>query len=103
MNLAQHNGRDGATIIVNKEADINSLGAARSVTDKVDSLRQQYPDIEFSITRDTSEEIWLMFRVLGSSAAFGAMLVLVILAWSMGMRISWTRSCGRWATKRRPR
>ena len=29
-----------------------------------------------------------MFRVLGSSALFGAMLVLVILAWSMGLRIS---------------
>ena len=29
-----------------------------------------------------------MFRVLGSSAIFGAMLVLVILAWTMGLRIS---------------
>ena len=26
-----------------------------------------------------------MFRVLGSSAIFGAMLVLVILAWTMGL------------------
>ncbi len=88
MNLAQLDGRDGATIIVNKEADINTLGAAVAVREKVDSLQQQFPDIKFSVTRDTSEEIWLMFRVLGSSAAFGAMLVLVILAWSMGLRIS---------------
>jgi multidrug efflux pump subunit AcrB len=87
-NLAQLNGRDSATIIVNKEADINTLGAARAVKVKVEELAQQYPDLEFSTTRDTSAEIWVMFRVLGSSALFGAMLVLVILAWSMGIRIS---------------
>ncbi len=77
-----------ALIIVNKEADINTLGAARGVREVVDSLRDEYPDFEFSITRDASSEIWVMFRVLGSSAIFGAMLVLVILAWTMGLRIS---------------
>ncbi len=87
-NLAQLNGRDSATIIVNKEADINTLGAAQAIKAKVKELAQQYPDLEFSTTRDTSAEIWVMFRVLGSSALFGAMLVLVILAWSMGIRIS---------------
>ena len=88
QNIAQFDGSDGATIIVNKESDINTLGAARAVNALVDDLKLQYPDIQFSVTRDTSEEIWLMFRVLGSSAVFGAMLVLVILAWSMGMRIA---------------
>ncbi len=88
MNLAQFDGHDGATIIVNKESNINTLGAARAVNALVEDLKLQYPDIQFSVTRDTSGEIWLMFRVLGSSALFGAMLVLVILAWSMGLRIS---------------
>ena len=88
LSLSQINGKDAVTIIVNKESDINTLGAARNVVALVDSLRSQYPDIEFNITRDTSQEIWLMFRVLGSSAVFGAMLVLVILAWTMGLRIS---------------
>lgn len=87
-NLAQLDGRDCATIIVNKEADINTLGAARAVKAKVAELQEQYPHLKFSTTRDTSLEIWVMFRVLGSSALFGAMLVLVILAWTMGMRIS---------------
>ncbi len=86
--IAQLDGRDCATIIVNKESGINTLGAARDVNALVDDLRQQYPDIVFTTTRDTSQEIWIMFRVLGSSALFGAMLVLVILAWSMGLRIS---------------
>ena len=54
----------------------------------VEDLRSEYPDITFATTRDASEEIWLMFRVLGSSAVFGAMLVLVILTWTMGLRIS---------------
>ncbi|TWT90423.1 Multidrug resistance protein MdtC [Pseudobythopirellula maris] len=87
-NLAEFDGHAGATIIVNKEADINSLGAAVAVREMVDSLRERYPDLTFSITRDASQEIWVMFRVLGSSAIFGALLVLVILAWTMGLRIS---------------
>jgi multidrug efflux pump subunit AcrB len=87
-NLAQLDGLNCATIIVNKEADINTLGAAQAVKAKVADLQQQYPHLTFSATRDTSQEISLMFRVLGSSAVFGALLVLVILAWSMGLRIS---------------
>ena len=86
--VAQYNGTDCATIIVRKEADINTLGAARALNVLIEDLRQQYPDIEFTGSRDTSQEIWVMFRVLGSSALFGAMLVLVILAWTMGLRIS---------------
>ncbi|HCK40912.1 MAG TPA: hypothetical protein DHW22_04700, partial [Planctomycetaceae bacterium] len=73
LNVAQFDGKQCATILVNKEADINTLGAARAVNRLMDDLRQQYPDITFSISRDTSKEIWLMFRVLGSSALFGAM------------------------------
>lgn len=87
-NVALLNSDSCATIIVNKEADINTLAAAISVKEKVEELRPQYPNIKFSITRDTSAEISIMFRVLGSSFVFGAMLVLVILAWSMGLRIS---------------
>ena len=86
--VAQLNGKDCANIIVRKEADINTLGTARAVNVLLEDLRQQYPDIIFTGSRDTSQEIWIMFRVLGSSALFGAMLVLVILAWTMGLRIS---------------
>jgi len=88
MNLAQLDGRDCATIIVNKESNINTLGAAKALNALVDDLRVEYPDILFTATRDTSQEIWIMFRVLGSSALFGAMLVLIILTWTMGLRIS---------------
>ncbi|WDI41181.1 efflux RND transporter permease subunit [Bremerella sp. P1] len=87
-NVALLNGESCATIIVNKEADINTLAAAMSVKEKINELRPQYPNIKFRITRDTSAEISIMFRVLGSSFIFGAMLVLVILAWTMGLRIS---------------
>jgi len=88
MSVAQLDGSDCATIIVRKEADINTLGAARALNVLLTDLRVQYPDIKFTGSRDTSQEIWIMFRVLGSSALFGAMLVLVILAWTMGLRIS---------------
>ena len=84
QNYSLLDGEKCATIIVYKESDINTLGAAGAVNELVDNLSQQYPDFKFSTTRNASEEIWLMFRVLGSSAIFGAMLVLVILAWTMG-------------------
>jgi len=87
-NVARLDGRDTATIIVNKEADINTLKTARQVKARVAELQEEYPHIEFSTTRDVSEDISVMFYVLGSSAVVGAMLVLVILAWSMGLRIS---------------
>lgn len=89
LTLSQFDGEGGgAVLIVNKVADINTLGAARGVKAKIEELRTQYPRFEFYTTRDASAEIWVMFRVLGSSALFGAMLVLVILAWTMGLRIS---------------
>ena len=88
QNVAHLDGKECATIIVNKEADINTLAAAQAIKSRVDDLRHQYPSIKFSTTRDTSEEISLMFRVLGSSFVFGAMLVLIILSWTMGLRIS---------------
>ncbi len=87
-NVAQLDGKNTATIIVNKEPNINTLGTARAIKDRVAELREQYPHIEFSTTRDISEDISVMLWVLGSSAVVGAMLVLVVLAWSMGLRIS---------------
>lgn len=87
-NFAQIDGRNSATIIVNKESDINSLGTSAQIKETVAKLQEMYPHIKFSTTRDVSRDIRLMFRVLGSSAIFGGMLVLVILAWSMGLRIS---------------
>lgn len=87
MNFAQLDGKTSATIIVNKEADINTLGAAKAIKERVKQLGDQFPFITFSCTRDISTDISNMFQVLGSDAIFGAMVVLVILAWSMGMRI----------------
>jgi multidrug efflux pump subunit AcrB len=88
LSMAEFDGKPGATIIVNKEADINTLGAARAVKAAVEGLKKQYPDLTFSTTRDSSEEIWVMFRVLGSDALFGSLLVMVILGWSMGFKVS---------------
>ncbi len=87
-NFAQIDGFNSATIIVNKESDINSLGTSAQIKETVAKLQDMYPHIKFSTTRDVSRDIRLMFRVLGSSAIFGGMLVLIILAWSMGLRIS---------------
>ena len=87
-NIARIDGEDCATLVVYKESDINTYGTAQSLKALLKELEQQYPFVSFSATRDTSDEITLMFRVLGSSFIFGAMLVLVILGWTMGLRIS---------------
>ncbi len=88
MNFAQLDGESSATIIVNKEANINSLGAARAIKERVEQLRDEYPHIKFSGTRDTSKEIAMMFENLGSDGIFGGLVVFVILAWAMGLRVS---------------
>jgi len=88
QNVAQLDGRDTATIIVNKEADINTLGTARAIKERVAELAGQYPGITFSTTRDISADIRVMFDVLGSSALFGAALVLALLTVFLGLRIS---------------
>lgn len=87
-NVSFLDGHKCATIMVYKEADINTLDAVNSIRNKVEALRLRYPSIKFSTTRDTSEEIQLMFRVLGSSFIFGALLIVVILGWGMGLKIA---------------
>jgi HAE1 family hydrophobic/amphiphilic exporter-1 len=88
LNLSQIDGRDSATIVVNKETNINALAAAQAIKKRVQELRPEYPGISIQCTRDVSAEIGVMFQVLGSSAVFGALLVLIILAWTMGLRVS---------------
>lgn len=87
-NVSFLDGQTCATIMVYKEADINTLAAVAAIKAKVKELQPKYPSIKFTTTRDTSEEIQLMFRVLGSSFIFGALLVVVILGWVMGLRIA---------------
>lgn len=87
-NYARMNALPSATIIVNKEQGINSLGAATAIKQRIREMQAEFPHIQFSCTRDVSQEIRVMFNVLGSSAVFGGLLVLVILAWTMGLRIS---------------
>lgn len=87
-NVSFLDGQKCATIMVYKESDINTLAAVTAIRNKVEELKPKYPSIKFSTTRDTSEDIQLMFRVLGSSFVFGALLIVVILGWAMGLKIA---------------
>ncbi len=88
LNFSQLDGRTSATIIVNKEANINSLGTAQAIKERVEELRHQYPQIKFSCTQDISQDIRTMFETLGSDAMFGALVVFIVLAWAMGVRVA---------------
>ena len=60
--------------MVYKESDINTLACGHGhFKNKIKELKPKYPAIQFTTTRDSSEEIQLMFRVLGSSFIFGAL------------------------------
>lgn len=87
-NVSFLDGQKCATIMIYKESDINTLAAVSAIRAKIEELKPKYPSIQFTSTRDTSEEIQLMFRVLGSSFIFGALLIVVILGWAMGLRIA---------------
>ena len=87
-NVSFLDGKNCATIMIYKESDINTLAAVTAIRNKVKELQPKYPSIQFTTTRDSSEEIQLMFRVLGSSFIFGALLIVVILGWAMGLRIA---------------
>jgi multidrug efflux pump subunit AcrB len=93
LNVSQLDGLASATIIVNKEADINSLGTAKLIKQRVAELQGQFPHIRFSCTRDISQDIAFMFQTLGQDAIFGGVVVLVILAWSMGIRVGLLVCC----------
>ena len=86
--VAQLDGAPTATIIVNKESNINTMETAAAIKGRVGELAEQFPHIAFSTTRDISKDIRVMFWVLGSSAAFGAVLILLILTVALGPRIS---------------
>ena len=55
-NTSLLDGLPTATIVVNKESNINTLGTAQAIKAMVVRLQEQYPHIEFSTTRDVSED-----------------------------------------------
>lgn len=88
MNYAQLDGENSATIIVNKEADINSLATAKLIKERIAQVQEQFPHVRFSCTRDISQDIAQMFENLGSDAAVGGLVVLLVLGVAMGLRVS---------------
>lgn len=83
---AELDGLPGCTIFVNKEPNINVLATCQQVKSRVLEMQAKYPHLTFTVSGDTSREIWVMFAVLGSSAIYGGLLVFLILYLSMGFR-----------------
>lgn len=88
LNFSQIDGENSATIIVNKEADINSLATAKLIKERITELQEQFPHINFSCTNDISHDISQMFENLGSDAMIGGLVVLVVLGLAMGIKVS---------------
>ncbi|MBX7167761.1 MAG: efflux RND transporter permease subunit [Pirellulales bacterium] len=88
MSFSQLDGNTSATIIVNKESGINTLATAKVVKQRIEQIAGTLPHIKISTSRDISEDISVMFETLGSDAVFGAWVVFLIMALSMGVRLA---------------
>jgi CzcA family heavy metal efflux pump len=81
------NGQASVTLIVRRRPDVDTLETIDRLRGTVDALRSQLPPgVEIVATADQSEDIGRMLDQLGTSAAFGMVLVLAVLFVMFGVR-----------------
>jgi HAE1 family hydrophobic/amphiphilic exporter-1 len=73
------NGQPGAGIIISKQSGANTVSTAQSVFEKIDRLKQLYPNLKFSLEYDQSQFITHSIDDVRDSAIIGGVLALLIL------------------------
>lgn len=85
--LSRVNGAPCVTLIVQRKAKINVLATNDGVRAAIDAYRARLPDgIAIAATQDIGKEIREMQGQLGSSAIFGALIVIALLFVAVGLR-----------------
>lgn len=75
------------TLIVKRRPDVNTLATVEALREVVDDWRDKLPPgVEITTTSDSSVIIGDMVRQLGTSAAFGLALVVIVLLLMFGVR-----------------
>jgi multidrug efflux pump len=80
-------GEPSVTLIVRRRAKINTLETVRVLKERMVELQEALPPgISMQVTSDASKEIGDMLRQLGTSAAWGMLLVVGVLLAVFGVR-----------------
>ncbi len=86
--IVRHNGKDAVTIAVIKQNDAQMADLQKSIKSLIEDLQRNYPDLEFSITRDQTELLSYSVNNLEWNLILGAVLAcLILFVFNGGWRI----------------
>ena len=88
--LALINGKEGCTYSLSKQSDANIVEVTDNINKTISSLKEKYPDFEFTILSDTADYIKTSLDNMVSTAfqaAFVAVLVLLIMLRSVRLAL----------------
>lgn len=77
--IVRHNGNNAVTIAVIKQNDAQMADLQKSISQLVDELHKDYPDLKFDITRDQTQLLSYSMSNLELNLLIGAILACLIL------------------------
>ena len=84
---SRFNGKPSVTLIVKGKDKINVFNVVKDIQTKIENFKVDLPpSISVDTVQDAGSDIRLMINQLGSSAIYGAILVLVLLIIMIGVR-----------------
>lgn len=75
----KYNGQSAVSMAVIKQSDAKMAGLKKELDTMVQHFREDYPDLEFSITRDQSKLLQYSINNLGQSLLFGGLLAFLAM------------------------
>ena len=78
-NLSRVNGKDSISISVQKQSGKNTVKVADTVLKEIESLRKDFPGVEFNIVADNSEMIKTSINNVVKNVLMGAIFAILIL------------------------
>ncbi len=75
----KYNGQNAVSMAVIKQSDAKMAGLKKELDAMVQHFREDYPDLEFSITRDQSKLLQYSINNLGQSLLFGGLLAFLAM------------------------
>lgn len=82
--LSVVNGKRAITLAVIKQNDENMDGLKKGLSETIDYFTEQYPDVEFSISRNQTELLDYTISNLQQNLIVGLILVFIVAAFFMG-------------------
>ena len=77
--ISRTNGRDSINISIQKQSGKNTVQVANLVNEEIESLKEDYPDVEIDVVLDTAMYIKSSINTVAKNAIFGSLLAVLIL------------------------